>query len=189
MRTSTVVFVVLFLCLFSSSERRSKIRGFFEKIGSHVESVVSDHSCQRPCRHGESVMVRVGQESSETRALRSQLHELERRDDAAKKTLRTVDRSVRTLDDRIRSLEKEMKRQPQFEDVFQRSLHLLLRQRLELIVEREEIAGLQQQMKGEAIRIQSEIDLARIRCERQAVESFLKQERGSPVERLADEVN
>ncbi|MFH0947159.1 MAG: hypothetical protein V2A76_18380 [Planctomycetota bacterium] len=180
MRTSTVVFLVLFLCLFSSRERRGKISSVIHHIKSEIHSATDGHfseSCKRD----------AVPEDSEVTGLRSELRELDQRDEAANKTLRTIDRSVRALDERIRKLEHELKRQPQFGEVFRRSLGLLVRQRTELKNEREEILGLKERMAGETIRIQAEIDLAQIRSERRQVESFLKRERGSPVDQLAEE--
>jgi len=180
MRTSTVVFLVLFLCLFSSRERRSKVRSVIDELRSEVHFVTADRQASG-CRAHATI------EGKDATRLRSQLREIGQRDEAAKRTLRTIDRSVRTLDERIRKLEQEAERQPQFSDLFRRSLERLVRQRVELENEREEIVSLKERMEGEAIRIQVEIDLARIRDERRDVESFLRRERGSPMDQLAEE--
>lgn len=186
MRTSTVVFLVIFLCLFSSSEKRSKIRSVFDHLKAGIHEVTSHDSQCDDSRSSSSRSRRV-QDSDEVRSLRSDLRGLEQRDEVAKKTLRTIDRSIRALDERIRKLEQELARNPQFDDLFKRSLELLLRQRIELHNEREEIASLQERMRGESIRIQTAIDLAKIRGERREVESFLQRERRSPVEAIASE--
>lgn len=180
MRTSTVVFLVLFLCLFSSRERRGKISSAIHHIKSEVHAATDRHLSHSGAEAADL-------ETSEVASLRSELRELDQRDEAAERTLRTIDRSVRALDERIRKLERELVRQPQFGEVFQRSLGLLVRQRIELKNEREEILGLKERMVGEAIRVQAEIDLARIRGERRQVESFLRRERGSPMDQLAEE--
>ena len=180
MRTSTAVFLVLFLCLFSSHERRSKVRSVIEHLKSGIHTATASDDSSR-C-HGSS-----SAEGEEVSRLRSELRELDQRDEAAKKTLRTIDRSTRSLDERIRKLEHDLERQPQFSGVFKRSLELLVRQRIELYNERQEIVSLKERMDGETIRIQAEIDLAKIRSERRDVESFLRRERGSPMDRLAEE--
>ena len=188
MRTSTVIFLVIFLCLFSSSDRRSHLR----EIVDHLREGV--HELTEPCeRHAApcpapAAAVEV-EESHDTRALRGELEELAQRSEAADKTMRAVDRSVRTLDDRIRKLEREMRKQPEFEDVFESSLTLLQRQRAELLSEKDEIQALKERIQGQAIRVQAQLDLASIRSERREVEAFLNRERGSPLEKLARETD
>lgn len=191
MRTSTVIFLVLFLCLFSSQERRSKFRAVVENVREHIHEATSHRSTSekrsksRKC--SSPTCERCAPDSDAEKGLKNALRELEDREDAADKTLRTIDRSMRTLDDRIRKLEDEVAANPRIKDVFAGSLELLLRQRIELNGEREQLLSLKDRMKGESIRLQAEIDLAKIRDERRSVESFLNQERVSPMERLAAE--
>lgn len=200
MRTSTVVFLVIFLCLFSSAERRSSIARAFQKVKAEIQDATCGgherchaHGAGVCHHHGATAAVHrqeAAEESDDLRALRLELREIEQRDEAAKRALRTIDRSQRALDDRIRGLETEIRRTPRLREMFENSLGLLSRQRLELAREREEIVRLQERMKGEGIRIQAEIDLTRVRGERREVESFLTRERrsgDSPVDRLLDE--
>ncbi len=196
MRTSTVIFLVLFLCLFSSQERRSKFRAVVDSVREHVHEATSHshhsssasgskRSSSRKC--ASATCSRCATDSDAEKELKKALRDIEDRENAADKTLRTIDRSRRALDDRIRKLENEVASNPRIKDVFSSSLELLLRQQVELDHEREQILALRERMKGESIRLQAEIDLARIRDERRAVESFLNQERVSPMERLAVE--
>ncbi|MFG0316643.1 MAG: hypothetical protein ACF8XB_05175 [Planctomycetota bacterium JB042] len=186
MRTSTVVFLVLFLCLFSSQERRSKFHSIVEEVKAHVHEATRDHigdrRSGRKCRDSGSIV-----RNDETRGLKGSIRLLEEKEEAADKTLRTIDRSVRTLDDRIRKLERDAARQPHLRDVYERSLKLLLRQRIELHNEREEIVQLKERMEGEVVRLRAELDIAKIRAERKEVEAFLDRERSSPMDQLAVE--
>lgn len=186
MRTSTVVFLVLFLCLFSSNERRSKFRSIVSEVKAHIHEATQDHISEHRKVRNRSSCEDIAQ-TEEARELKDGLRLLEQKEDAAEKTLRTIDRSVRTLDDRIHKLERDMAREPHLRDVYEGSLKLLLRQRIELQNERTEIVQLKERMDGEMIRLRAELDIAKIRAERREVEEFLNRERGSPMDRLAAE--
>lgn len=188
MRTSTVVFLVVFLCFFSSREHRSKFHSLVDGLRSGLHEVTSDRACSFAfdgCRDGKRA---DAAEPAELRNLRADLRGMDEREEAADKILRTIDRSVRALTDRIRKLEHDAKRHPDQGDVYERSLTLLIRQQGELEAERGEILELKGQLEGEKVRLRAEMDLARIRGERREVESFLRNERVSPVEALAGAV-
>ncbi len=185
MRTSTVLFLVLFLCLFSSFERGGRIRGFVREVRDGFVEVTGGGHCARSGSCDGAAALAA--DDSEVRRLRAELKEIEERDELSDRTLRAIERSVRTLDDRIRKVEREAERQPSSAASLRPCLEQLLRQRLELCGERDQIARLQEELEGESIRLQAEIDLARIRGERRAVEEFLHVERGSPIERLSSE--
>ncbi|MBI4881017.1 MAG: hypothetical protein HY812_15370 [Planctomycetes bacterium] len=184
MRTSTVLFLVLFLCLFSSFERGGRIRGFVREVRDGILEVTGGGRSSRSESRGAAAL---SADDSEVRRLRDELKETEERDELSDRTLRAIERSVRTLDDRIRKIEREMERQPSGAASLKPCLEQLLQQRLELCGERDQITRLRENLEGESIRLQAEIDLARIRGERRAVEEFLRVERGSPIERLSSE--
>src|SRR5690606_4885165 len=170
-------------CLFSSQERRSKFRSIVDDVKAHVHEATRDHIGHR--RGGRSD--RSDDRSAEARDLKDGIRLLEEKEEAAERTLRTIDRSLRTLDDRVRKLERESAGEPHLRDVYDRSLKLLIRQRVELHEERDEIVRLKERMEGERIRLRAELDIARIRSERREVEAFLDRERSSPMDRLAAE--
>ena len=188
MRTPTVVFLVLFLCLFSSQERRSKFRDLVEDVKGTIHEATRDHiGHKKSRRHSSRVCREAGcSTSDESGLLKGQLRELGEKGETAEKTLRTIDRGLRTLDDRIHKLERECARQPHLQDAYERSLKLLLRQRLELAGERTEVVDLIERIEGEEIRLKAEIDIAKIRAERHEVESFLNRNKTSPMEKLAE---
>lgn len=181
MRTSTVIFLVLFLCLYSSSEHRSKLRTLAAGVRQAVCEIGGDCRAERASRDFSA------EENAETRELRERLKDVELRDAAAQKALRTVDRSVRSLEERIRKAQKDVRSDSRMAAAFSQTLDLLIRQRDELEGEKAEIESLQEALKSTAIRLQAEIDLASIRAERREVEAFLDRERGSPIDRLAAE--
>jgi len=175
MRTSTAVFLVLFLCLYSSREHGSKLRA----VASELKGAVHDLTGGSRSSCGEVA------DTAEVRGLRSQLSDIERRESAAKKTLRTVDRAIRSLEDRVRKLQKDARSDSRYSESYTSGLSLLLHQKAELEAERSEIETLQETLKSSVIRLQAEIDLASIRADRREVEAFLNRERGSPIDRLA----
>jgi len=192
MRTPTVAFLVLFLCLFSSQERRSKLRSVVEGVKGQIHEATRGHlghqssrsHSSRACRDAGCSTSKI--DLDESNILKDQLRQLGEKDETAEKTLRTIDRGIRTLDDRINKLERECARQPHLQEAYERSLKLLLRQRLELASERTEVVDLVERIEGESIRLKAEIDIAKIRAERREVESFLNRNRTSPMEKLAE---
>lgn len=180
MRTSTVVFLVLFLAFHSSSERRSQLRHLAGGVRDVLHQITDPHGCDddgdSDCRP----------ESQETRLLRSQLRDVEKRESLAKKSLRTVDRAVRALEERARAVEQDARRDPQFADIYAANLSSLRGQVAQMEREKVEIESLRETLRSNAVALQSQIDLAGIRDERKAVEAFLDRERVSPVERLAN---
>ena len=182
MRTSTVVFLVLFLAFHSSSERRSQLRHLAGGGRDVLHQITDPHGSEaddeddRDCRP----------ESPETRLLRSQLRDVEKRESLAKKSLRTVDRAVRALEERARAVEQDARRDPQFADIYAANLSSLRGQIGQMEREKVEIESLRETLRSNAVALQSQIDLAGIRDERKAVEAFLDRERVSPVERLAN---
>ena len=177
MRTSTIVFLVLFLAMFSSADRRGHIGHLFGEVKETLGEL-TDHRCSEHRSSDRS-------ESSETRALRKQLSDVEKRSAIAKKSLRTIDRAVRALEERVRCVEKDMRKEPQFSDIYHANLTSLHGQIGQLEGERAEVEALREALKSAAVQLQSEIDLASIRDERREVEAFLDRERRSPVDRLA----
>lgn len=186
MRTSTVVLLVLFLCAFSSGERESKVRRAVEGAKDAVARAFGANApAGRRCEAKRGDAVLDVEESAEVAALREQLRRLEERDDAASRALRAVDRSVRALEERARELRKEARRVPAQEEVFAGSCELLERQKDELAAEKQQIVGLRERMKAEAVQLRARIELAAIRSERREVEAFLAAERpDSPLERI-----
>lgn len=179
MRTSTAVFLVMFLCLYSSREDGSKLRAVASQLKGAVHELTGSSSSKRSSGSRS--------DSAEVRGLRSELSDVEQRESSAQKTLRTVDRAIRSLEDRIRRLEKDAHTDSSFSGSYASGLSLLARQKAELEAERSEIERLQESLKSSAIRLQAEIDLAGIRADRREVESFLERERGSPIDRLAED--
>lgn len=183
MRTSTIVFLVLFLAVFSSDKHKERIHGAAMHVRDAVRELAgSRHACRPSQRAG------AAEDSPESRELRDRLREVEQRDGAADKSLRALDRALRAVEDRLQKLRREAATDPDLADVFAGGLALLARQQVELRAERAQIQDLQEQFKAEAIRLQTELDLASIRGERRAAEEFLLRERGSPTDRLAEAV-
>lgn len=180
MRTSTAVFLIIFLCLFSSSDQRSDLRGFAANLAERIHHILDTGEVSLAEEEfGDEF------ELDEMRRLRDMIREIEQREQAADKSTRAIDRSVRSLDDRIRKIETEAAARPRFGQLVDGSLEMLRRQRVELQMERDEISVLKDRMEGEIVRLQSEMELRRIQGERRRVEAFLGVDPNSPMDELA----
>ncbi len=176
MRTSTVAFVVLFLCLASSADRRSAFREFLSDVKSGIHEVTREFRSES-----------CGSDSgdSEARDLKRKLKDVDARYTAAGKTIRAVDRSIRQLRDRLTDLRDEMAH-GYASRVVSNSVSVLSQQISELDSERQQIVDLQIALKNERVQIQSQLDLVSVRAERRQLEMMLERSPGnSPLDRMA----
>jgi chromosome segregation ATPase len=177
MRTSTVAFLVLFLCLASSADRRSALRGFVGEVKQTVHAIVDEIRGEHDAH------------ASGTRALKHKLEQIDERYGAASKTVRAVDRSLRQLRDRLDDLRDEAAHGCSSRVVID-SAEALAQQIRELDAEREKLVALQVALKNERVQVQTALDLESVRDERRELEALL--ERGvpqqyspSPLDRMA----
>ncbi len=181
MRTSTALFLVIFLCVVSSEHRREKFAAFFERLGDRVESAV-ERAGQRTSR----CVQRVEQvEDSVTRELRDRLREASRRETAASNATRTLERGIAALADKNRRLRADVGRDRDAAPIVADTLDQLARQEAELKQELTGLAATRARLQGEITRLQSEIDLAQVRAERADAERFLTPSPVSALDGLA----
>ncbi|MCC7172540.1 MAG: hypothetical protein IT459_18985 [Planctomycetes bacterium] len=169
MRTSTAFFLVVFLVVMSSAERRHSVRQAVASAAHQVEHVLGGEG-RRSCADVETT----------DRGADGELAALAARENATAKTLRTVERGLKALDDRIERLESD-------DDAELRStLRLLKEQRGVLDRERAELTVQKSRLAAERVRIETQIDLSGIRAERERTEQFLGTTTPSPMEQLAN---
>lgn len=170
MRTSTVVLLVVFLCIASSRDRQGRIKGAIDDVKRFVHDVTAPAFDRIQVERGDSQQLRT---------LKAALSSLDEREEQARRSVRAVDRCLRTLEDRIDELDDEGG------SASGQAVALLQSQRTQLLAEREQLTQLQDAMKNERIQLKSAFDLAAVRSERRQVEDFLSRERGnSPLDRL-----
>ncbi|MBL8766862.1 MAG: hypothetical protein JNL94_05845 [Planctomycetes bacterium] len=169
MRTSTAFFLVVFLVVMSSAERRHSVRQAVAGAAHHVERVLGGDG-RRSCADSDSTQ----------RGADGELAALSARENATAKTLRTVERGLKALDERIDRLECEN------DDELVSTVRLLKEQRSTLERERAELAVLKSRLAAERVRIETQIDLTGIRAERERTEQFLGTTTPSPMEQLAN---
>lgn len=169
MRTSTAFFLVVFLVVMSSAERRHSVGQAVGRAAHQLERALG-HDARRSCADVESTeLVDDGE-----------LAALAARETATAKTLRTVERGLKALDDRIERLESD-------DDQDLRStVRLLEEQRGALDRERAELMIQKSRLAAERVRIETQIDLSGIRAERERTEQFLGTTTPSPMEQLAN---
>lgn len=181
MRTSTVLFMVIFLCIASSHEQRDRIRGLLGDVRGFVhDATAPDATWARKLKGGSCRAAR----SPEAQALKETLAEADSRAEAASRARRAVDRSIRQLEDRLKELSRET-RSRAARGAINDSIELLVRQVDELNAERESLDDLQTAIKNEQAQLRAAYELACVRAERAAVEKALGRHASSPLERLA----
>lgn len=177
MRTSTVGFLVLFLCLASSADRRGAFREFIGDVRHGVREIVAELRGYEPAP------------DTSARGLKHRLKEIDSRTEKAAKTVRAVDRSIRQLRDRVDDVRGDWNRSYNSR-VAQESVEALALQIATLESERQQIIELQIALKNERVAVQTALDLESVRDERRELEELLN--RGvptvpSPIDRLATE--
>jgi chromosome segregation ATPase len=173
MRTSTVFFLVIFLCFASSKERFAGLR----EVGHEVRAFV--HELTGDSRRGPRSACDDGRSKAVDKAVR----EIDDRIDAAAKAERALDRSIRSLEDRRRELRGV--RSGRDRSLLEESDDLLARQIGELKSERERLEDVVLRLRAERAQAQAAAELARVQLERRAVEAVLGAKDGSPLDRLA----
>lgn len=181
MRTSTAVFLMIFLCLASSHDRRSQVREFVSDVRSTVREFVQDNreSWQETRAKRGSATV----DTPRMRELKAELREIDSRQEDAKKAMRAIDRSVRSLKDRVTDLRRDScsKRRS---DVYDSSVELLGKQIAELEGEKAQLQNLLESLDNHRVQVQSSLELESVRIERQEIEKLMERS-NSPLDRLA----
>jgi hypothetical protein len=171
MRTSTAFFLVVFLVVMSSAERRHRVREVVSSAAHQLECAL-DRGDRRGCGDEDA--------SSGSSARDGDLVALAARESATAKTLRTVERGLKSIDERIERMVDE-------DDVdLAATVRLLKEQRAALERERAELTVLKSRLAAERVRIETQIDLSGIRAERERTEQFLGTTTPSPMEQLAN---
>ncbi len=183
MRTSTALFLVIFLCVVSSERRRAKFAGFFERLGDRVTSAV-EHAGSHASQCIERVELHI--EGPETQRLRERLREATRRESSVITATRTLERGISGLADKNRRLRAEVGRDRGAAQELASTLDQLARQESELKEELSDLASTRVKLQGEIARLQAELDLSRIRAERDDAERFLTPSPVSALEGLAN---
>ncbi len=182
MRTSTVAFLVLFLCLASSREHRGVIREVAGFVKNGVSSIAHEvHDAIHDRGHRDAT-------ASREQELRDRLAEIDDEYGAAGRTLRAVDRSIRQLKDRLNEVASESNRSYSNRAAGD-SVERLAQKVQDLETERDRLVELQVSLKNERVEVQSSLDLEGVRCERSRLESVIgrpaRAQEPSPIDRMA----
>lgn len=181
MRTSTAVFLMIFLCLASSHDRRSKVREFVSDVRSSIHEFVAENRESWHSERWEHPVSLV--ESTRAKELKAEIREIDAKQVAANKAIRAVDRSIRALRDRV----SEVRRDPcskRNSNVFDSSIDLLNKQIGELEAEKAQLQSLSESLDNNRVQVQSALELESVRAERQEIEKLLDRS-NSPIDRLA----